>query len=730
MKKVKILSISSALCLGTTLFAAVSCNKTEENKTEENVNATLTKAKDAFKVTKKDSVNLTNILASEITKETFLQYFDIKPGFGFEETKGFKYTLKTVKYNETDNTKLDVVYEISYKGTTIQWSGTLGGFNPKTILKASAIDLSNDSTYKDKFATIDGNLGITKDQINTIIQSKKGNLFFNLISNSNLSIKDQLCIPDEGIISVHVELDKHQDEKGQIVETPITFEVKLTGLKKDGLNTYIDYDDSNNKSITLSGKEQTQASEWITNVEQAKSDLFAAIKSKIKNPKPGTTISNEDIVFGVLQSNNDKGLVYVETTFKNSIWWENGFSKEFKTTINFYGFKTLDSTQPEKNTKAIPNENVLKKEGTNPIYYSYFSEEFKNIKIELNTETTVEESQTQIKKFINDKQMFIHNFEDSNIEIKNIENTNNVENIKKGFFDFQIVFKNPTSSTSKTRANKNTNIGNNTTQPPFSFNLRFSGFKVEQETPKNLEIESSEWFMKNNIIPGENQDKFYYGIKVILKGDFSGVDLEKPTSPISAILKYNETSNGTTKTKKINLFLYITEKNNENNKLTLFFAHSDWNDKNYPNGGEIFDKSQIILNVPGFDSVQGEIPGGIDQFEVKQISTNSVVFKNKKYHYFSIDLNSKLGNLPGMSADRISKDYVIKFQKDNNEVEAKACISKWVNQGKEVTLYAFFDNATDETEFNKYKEETNISIKIPGFKVKNVYFKGNTIVNS
>ena len=722
MKKVKILSISSALCLGTTLFAAVSCNKTEEN-----VNATLTKAKDAFKVTKKDSVDFTSDLASKITKENFLQYFDIKPGPGFEEEKGFKYTLDTVEQNKNDNTKLDVVYEISYKGTTIQWRKTLEVYL-KTILKASAIDLSNDSTYKDKFATIDGNLGITKDQINTIIQSKKGILFSNLISNSNLSIKDQLCIPDEGIISVHVELDKHQDEKGQIVETPITFEVKLTGLKKDGLNTYIDYDDSNNKSITLSGQEQTQASEWIKTAEQAKSTLFDAIKSKIKNPKPGTTtISKEDIVFGNLQSDNDKGLVYVETTFKNSIWWENGFSKEFKTTINFYGFKTLDSTQPEKNTKAIPHENVLKKEGTDSIYYSYFGEEFKNIKIEPNSQTTVEQYQTQIKKFINDNQMFIHNFEDSNIEIKNIENnTTNAENIKKGFFDFQIVFKKPTSSTSKI---KNTNIENNTTQPPFNFNLRFSGFKVEQETPKNLEIESSEWFMKNNIIPGENQNKFYYGIKVILKGDFSGVDLQKPISPISAILKYDETSNGTTKNNKINLSLYITEKNNENNKLTLFFAHANWNDKNYPNGGEIFDKSQIILNVSGFDSVQGEIPGGIDQFEVKQISTNSVVFNSKTYHYFSIDLNSKLGNLPGMSADRISKDYIIKLQKDNKEVEAKPLILKWV-EGKEVTLLAFIDNATDETEFNKYKEETNISIKIPGFKIKNVYFKGNTIVNS
>ncbi|MBR3832351.1 MAG: hypothetical protein IKJ72_01835, partial [Mycoplasmataceae bacterium] len=293
----------------------------------------------------------------------------------------------------------------------------------------------------------------------------------------------------------------------------------------------------------------------------------------------------------------------------------------------------------------------------------------------------------------------------------------NVENIKKGFFDFQIVFKNPKSQTSKTGAN------NNTTQPPFNFNLRFLGFKVEQETLKNLEIESSEWFMKNNIIPGEDKNKFYYGIKVILKGDFSGVDLQT----ISSILKYDETSNGTTKNTKINLSLYITEQNE--NKLTLFFTHADWNDKNYPNGGEIFNKSKIILNVPGFDSVEGEIPGGIDQFEVKQISTNSVVIGKKTYHYFLIDLNSKLGNLPGMSANIISKDYVIKFQKDNNEVEAKACISKWV-EGKEVNLYVFIDKATDETEFNKYKEGTNISIKIPGFKVKNVYFKGNAIVNS
>ena len=69
MKKVKILSISSALCLGTTLFAVVSCNKTEENKkeenkTEENVNVT-SLAKQLF-------------MSRERLSQIFLKYSDMK----------------------------------------------------------------------------------------------------------------------------------------------------------------------------------------------------------------------------------------------------------------------------------------------------------------------------------------------------------------------------------------------------------------------------------------------------------------------------------------------------------------------------------------------------------------------------------------------------------------------------------------------------------------------------
>ena len=67
----------------------------------------LSKAVEAFNVTKKEGKDFNNVLTNKITKENFLQYFDIKLGSGFEETKGFKYTLDTVKQNEIDNTKLD-----------------------------------------------------------------------------------------------------------------------------------------------------------------------------------------------------------------------------------------------------------------------------------------------------------------------------------------------------------------------------------------------------------------------------------------------------------------------------------------------------------------------------------------------------------------------------------------------------------------------------------------------
>lgn len=645
MKKGKILSISSALCLGTTLFAAVSC-----------------------------------------TKETTAQ-------------------------------------------------------NQNTILKVSTIDLSKDENYKNKFAINDENLGIVKNKIIEIIQSNKENLFSNLISDSNLNIKDLVWLKDEGKISVYVELDKYKNEQGKIVTTPKTFEVKLIGLKKDGLTTYIDYDDSHNKGIDLgklNSEIKTQkASEWIKeeNKEKAKQVLLEAIKQKIKNiasAKEITSITNQDVEFGELKSDDDKGLVYVEITFKDSIWWVSGVAKEFKTTINFSGFKTsfsIDQGSEEKNTKAIVNEKVLTKieDKENDPLYQYFSDEFKDIKIELNQESGVEQYQAQLKSFIKSKEMFIHNFEDNNIEIKNIQdngNETNKENIKKGFFDFKVVFKKQTPSTSKTETNEETNTENNTTSQNIEFKLRFSGFKVEDQEskPKNIQIESSKWIMKNNIVSGENKDKFYYGIKVILKGDFSENGDEFSES-ISAILKYSETN---VASKIINLSLYIIERNDKD-RVTLFFTHNDWNDTNYPNGGQIFDKSEIIVNVPGFNSVQSTIVGGIDEFEVQKVSANSAVFNKKTYYYLSIDLYSPLGNLPAISSEMLSKDYVIKLQKNNGdkaEIDARAYISFW-HMGQRATLFALFDDGTEKSKFDEYKKGTNISIKIPGFKIKNVYFEEN-----
>ncbi|MBR3571604.1 MAG: hypothetical protein IKL15_02975 [Mycoplasmataceae bacterium] len=71
----------------------------------------------------------------------------------------------------------------------------------------------------------------------------------------------------------------------------------------------------------------------------------------------------------------------------------------------------------------------------------------------------------------------------------------------------------------------------------------------------------------------------------------------------------------------------------------------------------------------------------------------------------------------------LSKDYVIKLQKNNGdkaEIDAKVYISFW-HMGQRATLFALFDDG----KLDEYKKGTNISIKIPGFKIKNVYFEEN-----
>ena len=124
----------------------VSCNKKEtiNNNNQEGGGSTtnpeveqqLSKAVAAFDVTKKQDVNFTNVLASSINKNNFLEYFVETIGSGFEKEKGFAYTLETVKPKVDDATQLEVVYAISYKTATPQKkSFSFDGFKDETPIE-------------------------------------------------------------------------------------------------------------------------------------------------------------------------------------------------------------------------------------------------------------------------------------------------------------------------------------------------------------------------------------------------------------------------------------------------------------------------------------------------------------------------------------------------------------------------------------------------------------------
>ena len=121
-KKLILISTSSLLTISP-LIATIICNKSEED-----VNATLTKAKDAFTLTPIEGKPIADIQASTITTSNLKEYFTETPGADFGTDKGFTYTYKSSKANTADPTKLDVVYEISYKGATVEWTKTIEGF--------------------------------------------------------------------------------------------------------------------------------------------------------------------------------------------------------------------------------------------------------------------------------------------------------------------------------------------------------------------------------------------------------------------------------------------------------------------------------------------------------------------------------------------------------------------------------------------------------------------------
>ena len=144
----KFLKLGLIGTISVTAIAAltVSCGKKEtvNNNNQEGGGSTtnpeveqqLSKAVAAFNVTKKQDVNLTNVLATSINKDNFLEYFVETIGSGFEKEKGFAYTLETVKPKADDATQLEVVYAISYKTATPQTkSFSFDGFKDETAIK-------------------------------------------------------------------------------------------------------------------------------------------------------------------------------------------------------------------------------------------------------------------------------------------------------------------------------------------------------------------------------------------------------------------------------------------------------------------------------------------------------------------------------------------------------------------------------------------------------------------
>ena len=121
-KKLILISTSSLLAVSP-LIATISCNKSEDVD-----NATLTKAKDAFKLTPKTDKPINEVEASAITNENLKDYFTETPGPDFGANKGFEYKINSVQVNKDAKNKLDVVYDISYKGKTVQWTTTIEGF--------------------------------------------------------------------------------------------------------------------------------------------------------------------------------------------------------------------------------------------------------------------------------------------------------------------------------------------------------------------------------------------------------------------------------------------------------------------------------------------------------------------------------------------------------------------------------------------------------------------------
>lgn len=121
-KKLILISTSSLLAVSP-LIATISCN----NKSSSSNNL-LSEAVSSFAITLKSGQNVSGVLASSIqTEQQLLQYFELGG-----KINGVTYTFKS-STPQTDSTKLDVIYTISYQSKSEEKTITLDGFKAATV---------------------------------------------------------------------------------------------------------------------------------------------------------------------------------------------------------------------------------------------------------------------------------------------------------------------------------------------------------------------------------------------------------------------------------------------------------------------------------------------------------------------------------------------------------------------------------------------------------------------
>lgn len=278
----------------------------------------LQQAVDGFNITKKEGKDFTNVLASSINKDNFLEYFVETIGTGFEKEKGFAYTLDTVKPKWGDATQLEVIYIISYKTATPKTkSFSFGGFKtPEKLLPNPGGSITEQLTYAKE------NFSITAKEFD------RSNFRVNWITNENIEKYFSLDGKVEGLDYRLSRIETIGDEQiiiyfkieanGQSVESNQFIFSGFKGLNLIDYNPSIALDLSELNKIAFMVQQYSeedknkyiQDGSWTLNLlngtyEATNTNKYIMIsgkkyyvwKLKFTTEKPISTISNGDLAF-------------------------------------------------------------------------------------------------------------------------------------------------------------------------------------------------------------------------------------------------------------------------------------------------------------------------------------------------------------------------------------------------------------------------------------------------